>query len=130
MGTFFIIVSTFSFVSGILWLVVSACGLARLVSRVMPLLTETHDNIQDLGNLSANTVGRVSDTMELVELRVSQAMGNAAQGGKSVTKQALGVGTALAGLYMASRVVGVLRGQLRDSKPGKVKRKRRNKRAV
>jgi hypothetical protein len=129
MDTFFIIVSTFSFISGIIWLVVSACGLARLVSRAMPLLTETKDNIQDLGDLSANTIGRASDTMDLVELRVSQAMGNAAQGGTSVTKQALSVGTALAGLYMASRVIGTLRGQFRDgksvNKPGKGKRKRR-----
>ena len=127
MGTFFIIVSTFSFVSGIIWLIVSACGLAGLVSKVMPLLAETHDNIQDLGDVSANTVGRVSDTMDLVELRVSQAMGNAAQGGKSVTKQALGVGTALAGLYMASRVVSTLRGQLHKGKPEGSRRKRRRK---
>lgn len=125
MDIFFITISTCAFVSGIVWLVVSVFTVARLALRVTPLLTETKDNIQDLGDLSANAVGRVSDTMDLVELRVSQAMGNAAQGGTSAAKQALSVGTALAGLYMASRVMGTLRSQFRPSKPGKTRRKRR-----
>ncbi len=125
MDVFFIVASTIAFVSGIVWMLASAGALAALMGRLLPLLTETRDNIQELGDLSANTVGRAADTMELVELRVSQAMGSATQAGVSVRKQALGVGTALAGLYMATRVIGALRQQFGDAKPNMGKRKRK-----
>lgn len=124
MDVFFIVATTIAFVSGIVWMLVSAGVLSALAGRLLPLLTETRDNIQELGDLSANTVGRAADTMELVEMRVSQAMGGATQAGASVGKRALGVGTALAGLYMATRVIGALRAQFGGVKPGKKKPKR------
>lgn len=116
MGIFFIWTSAFAFLMAIIWLVVSAVALFKLIERVMPLLTETKDNIRDLGDLSANTVGRASDTMDLVELRVTQAMGNAAEAGTSVTKQVLGLGTILASAYMGVRIIGMLRTQLQGNK--------------
>ena len=54
--------------------------------------------------------------MDLVELRVSQTMGSAVQAGVSVRKQALSVGTALAGVYMATRVISALRQQFSSAK--------------
>ena len=110
---FFLILTGLGFVVGTVSLAVSGWGFYRLVSETTPLLEETKDNIQDLGDLAANTVGRVADTVDLVELRVSQTMAQATQGGASATKQALGVGTALAGIYMASRVLGLARQQFR-----------------
>ena len=130
MDTFFIWASAFAFFMAIVWLIVSSAGLFTLIVRIIPLLTETKDNIQDLGDLTANTVGRASDTMDLVELRVSQAMGSAAEAGSSVTKQALSVGTLLVSAYMAVRIVGMLYSQSKSSKskrqadPRKEKQKR------
>ena len=128
MDVFFIVVSTIAFVSGIVWMLASVGALAALVSRILPLLTETRENIQELGDLSANTVGRAADTMELVELRVSQTMGSAVQAGVSVRKQALSVGTALAGVYMATRVISALRQQFGSAKPDQKSNKSRQKR--
>ena len=112
----FLIVTALIFVVGIVSLAVSGYGFYRLVSEAAPLLDETKDNVQDLGDLTANTVGRVADTVDLVELRVSQTMAQATQGGISATKQALSVGTILAGIYMASRVFGMARQQFKKKR--------------
>lgn len=107
----FLILTALIFVVGIVALAVSGLGFYRLVSETAPFLDETKDNVQDLGDLAASTVGRVADTVDLVELRVSQTMAQVTQGGASAAKQALGVGTVLAGIYMASRVIGLARQQ-------------------
>ncbi len=120
----FLVVTALIFLVGIVALAVSGWGFYRLISNTTPLLTETRDNVQDLGDLAANTVGRVADTVDLVELRVSQTMAQATQGGVSATKQALSVGTILAGIYMASRVFGMAREQFRA--PNKNNRSKKN----
>ncbi len=109
----FLILTGLIFVVGIVALTISGVGFYRLVSETAPFLDETKDNVQDLGDLAANTVGRVADTVDLVEMRVSQTMAQATQGGISATKQALSVGTVLAGIYMASRVLGLARQQFK-----------------
>jgi hypothetical protein len=102
-------VSGLALLGGIVWLAVSGWVGYRLFTELLPLLTETRNQVQDLGDLAANTVGRASDTMDIVEMRVSETMGQATQAGVSVTKQALGVGSALAVVYMVSRGISLLR---------------------
>ncbi len=81
----------------------------RILSQLLPLLDDTRNQVQDLGDLAASTVGYASDTMDIVENRVTQAMDQASSSGKAAASQALGVGTTLTGLYMASRLVGLVR---------------------
>ena len=102
-------VSGLAFLGGIVWLVVSGWVGYRLLAELLPLLAETRNQVQDLGDLAASTVGRASDTMDIVEMRVSETMGQATQAGVSVTKQALGFGSALAMIYMDSRGISLLR---------------------
>jgi hypothetical protein len=103
-------VSTVAFSLAALCLLVCAFVFFSVLSKLSPLLEEAKDQIQDLGDLTTNTVGRAADTMDLVELRVSQTMGQATLAGKETTRQALGLGTTLAGLYVAARFVGALSG--------------------
>jgi hypothetical protein len=114
MPNYWYVISGIAFGLATLCLLVSGYIFARILGQILPLLSETHNQIQDLGDLSANTVGRASETMELVEMRVSQTMGQATQAGKAATQQALGVGTALAGLYMAARLMGLVRNMWRS----------------
>ena len=81
----------------------------RILSQILPLLDDTRNQVQDLGDLAASTMGHASDTLDIIETRVSQTMGQAALSGKAAAGQALGVGTALSGLYMATRVFGEVR---------------------
>src|SRR5947209_2608071 len=101
---------------------VSGFVLFRILSQILPLLDDTRNQVQDLGDLAASTVGHASETMEIVETRVSQAMGQAALSGKAAANQALGVGTALTGLYMATRLVGAIR-KVWQSKQKEARRK-------
>jgi hypothetical protein len=104
------VISAIGFLVGSVWLLVSAWVGWQLLSQLLPMLTETRGQVQDLGDLAANTVGRASDTLDVVERRVSETMGQANLGGVAAGRQALGVGTAIAGIYMVSRMVTLLRG--------------------
>ena len=109
-NTFWFGLSGFAFLCATLAFVISLFLVAQIARVVFPLLDETRDQIQDLGDLAANTVGRASESMDLVELRVSQAMGQAAQGSAAATQQAMGVGSVLAGIYVVSRLASLIRG--------------------
>ena len=113
MPTPWLVVSFAAFLLGILAYLVSFFVMGQMARVILPLLDETRDQIQDLGDLAANTVGRASESMELVELRVSQAMGQAAQGSSAATQQAMGVGSVLAGIYVVSRIATLARGAFR-----------------
>ena len=102
-------VSLVAFVLATLVFLVSGFVFFRILSQLLPLLDDTRNQVQDLGDLAASTVGHASETMDIVEARVSQAMGQASLSGKAAAHQALGVGTALTGIYMASRVIGMVR---------------------
>ena len=110
MPTYWYALSFIAFVVATLAYIVSLGIMGQVARVVLPLLDETRDQIQDLGDLAANTVGRASESMDLVELRVSQAMGQAAQGSAAATNQAMGVGSVLAGIYVVSRLATLLRG--------------------
>jgi flavin-binding protein dodecin len=103
-------VSGLAFVCGIAWLLISGWVGLQLLIQMLSLLSDTHRQVQDLGDLAANTVGRASDTMDLVEIRVSETMGQATQGGAAANQSVVGVGATIAAVYMASRFVGLLRG--------------------
>jgi hypothetical protein len=109
MPSFWLGLTAVFFAFGLLFLLVSAFVFFRIGGQVLPLLADTQHQIQDLGDLAANTVGRAADTAEIVELRVTQAMGQAVDAGNTVRHQALGVGAALAGLYIATRIARTLR---------------------
>lgn len=69
-----------------------------------PLLMETRSQIQDLGDLAAETTGKAADTVAIVEKRASEMMGEASAGGASVARQAVNVGSVLAAGYALVRV--------------------------
>jgi hypothetical protein len=104
------IVSTIAFICAILALLTTGFVFLNVLGRLTPLLQDTHDEILDLGDLAANTVGHASDTLDIVELRVVETMGQAEAGAKAATNQVIGIGSALAGLYLVSRFFGMLRG--------------------
>jgi hypothetical protein len=114
-------ISLLAFSFAILAFLVSSFVLLRILSQVLPLLDDTKNQVQDLGDLAATTVGHASETMDILEMRVTQAVGQATVSGQAAGKQALGVGSALAGLYMAVRLVGAVR-QMWQSKQQEAKR--------
>ena len=109
-------VSAIAFFFAIVSLMVSGAFFFKLLRVILPLLTDTRAQVQDLGDLAANSVGRAVDTMELVEIRVSQTMGQATQAGKAATQQALGLGTAVAGVYFVARFISTFRGQFKSKR--------------
>ena len=104
-----VFLSTVAFVSAILALLVSLGAMGQILGKLLPLLTESRQQVQDLGDIATHTVSQASDTMEIVELRVSEAMGQATHAGVTASRQTVGVGSALAGLYLVSRVAGLMR---------------------
>ncbi len=104
-------VSTIAFVCATLALLASGLAFLSIIGRLAPLLGDTRDQIQDLGDLAANTVGSASDTVDLVEARVAQTLAQANEAGRDASRQAMGVGSTLAGAYMVVRTVGVIRTQ-------------------
>jgi hypothetical protein len=109
MPSWWVWLSAFAFIFGVLYLLTSGFVIWRLTGSLAPLLTETKNQIQDLGDLAANTIGQAEDTMEIIEVRTSQTMGQAALAGRAATRQALGLGTILAGLYVVARFAQNLR---------------------
>ncbi len=110
--------SCFAFVVATLSLLTAGFVFLSVLGKLSPLLQDTHDEIQDLGDIAANTVGYASDAMDIVELRVSETLAQVETGAKTATNKVLGVGTALAGVYLASRFFGILRGAVKHrSKP-------------
>ncbi|MCW3096272.1 MAG: hypothetical protein JWL77_1890 [Chthonomonadaceae bacterium] len=108
------LLSTFAFVCAILALFATGFVFLSLLGKLAPLLQDTHDEILELGDIAANTVGYASDTLDIVEQRVSETMGQAEIGAKSASTQVIGVGAALAGLYLVSRFIGMLRGAVKS----------------
>ena len=113
LGSIWFGISGFAFICATVAFLVSLFILGQIARVVLPLLDETRDQIQDLGDLAANTVGRAAESLDLVELRVTQAMGQAAQGSAAATQQAVGVGSVLAGLYVVSRLASTVTGVFR-----------------
>ena len=117
------VLSAFAFGWAIVALLCSAIVFLSIAARLSPLLTETRQQIQDLGDLAANTVGRVADTLDVVELRVSQALGEAVVGGKAASQQAMSVGSVVAGIYLVSRFWHMARARIQG--PRRKSRRRR-----
>ncbi len=107
------VLTCFAFVFATLALLTTGFVFVSILGKLSPLLQDTHDEIQDLGDIAANTVGHAADALDIIELRVSETMSQAEAGAKSATNQVLGVGTALAGVYLATRFVGMLRGAVK-----------------
>lgn len=91
-------------------LLLSGFVLVRILGQVLPLLEDTRRQVTDLGDLAADTIGHASEAMDIIESRVGQTLGQAEVSGRATAGQALSVGTALTGLYMASRAFGAVRG--------------------
>lgn len=116
MSAWWIWISAIAFIFASLYLLTSGYVIWRITGSLVPLLTETKSQIQDLGDLAANTIGQAEDTMEIIEMRTSQTMGQAALAGRATTRQALGLGTILAGLYVVARFAQNLRPQRKRSR--------------
>jgi len=107
------ILSTVAFSCAILALFATGFVFLSLLGKLSPLLQDTYDEILDLGDIAATTVGHASDTLDIVEQRVSETMGQAEIGAKSASNQVIGIGTALAGFYLLTRCIGMLRGAVK-----------------
>lgn len=101
--------SGLAFLSGILWLLISAWVGARIIGKLLPMLDESQREIQQLGDLAANTLNSATDTMDLVEERIEATLGQAARGGREANGPALTAGVAVAGIYLATRILPMLR---------------------
>lgn len=106
------------FVTGILFLLVSSAVGFLILNQLIPLLSDVKRSVQDLGDITAHTMGSVSDTLELAELRITQATEQAAHAGISTSHRSGGIGIALAVLMMTSKLIGSIH------KPKKKRRKR------
>src|SRR5690242_14507075 len=93
-------ISAFALAFGTVLLIVAGFVLMRILGQVLPLLDETRNQVQDLGDLAAGTVGHAAETMDILEARVSETMGQVNVSGKAAANQALGVGTAISGIYL------------------------------
>ncbi|HLJ57365.1 MAG TPA: hypothetical protein VKT77_20170 [Chthonomonadaceae bacterium] len=91
-------------------LLVAGYVLLRIVGQLLPLLDQTKHEMIDLGDLASDTMGHASETMDIIEARVEHTLGQAEVSGRATAGQALSVGTALTGIYMASRALGAVRG--------------------
>jgi hypothetical protein len=116
-------VSFAAFACGIVLFLVSGFILLRILSQVLPMLDETRNQVQDLGDIAAGTVGHASETMDILESRVAQTMGQVSVSGKAAANQALGVGTAISGIYLAAKLVGSLRSMFQAKQRAAKKRR-------
>lgn len=122
------VLTSFLAVFGTGALLVSGVMLWRLVAALTPALEDARLRVRQLGDDAAHATGRAADTMAVVESRVSQAMGEANRGGREASRSAMGLGGALAGLYLTSRVVSLLRANFgggEDRRKGRGRRGRR-----
>ena len=113
------VLSTVAFCCAILALFATGFVFLSVLGKLTPLLDDTHDEILDLGDIAAATVGHAADTLDIVEQRISETMDQAEIGAKSATTQVVGVGTALAGFYLVARFVGMLRGAAKPKRRSK-----------
>lgn len=109
--------SSFALLCAILALLITGFVFLSILGKLSPLLQDTYDEILDLGDIAATTVGHASDTLDIVEQRVSETMSQAEVGARSATSQVVGIGTALAGLYLVVRCIGMLRGGTARTRP-------------
>lgn len=109
MNTLWVSISITAFITASLYLIVAGVVTGLLLGRLAPLLDETRQRTQDLGDLATETVAHAADTMQLIEARVEEGMLGAVQAGSLVKRQAVGIGTLVAGLYAISRFAGALR---------------------
>lgn len=105
-----------------LWLSVSLYVFVQVLRRLGLLMDDLRGNVKEVGDLATHTVTRASLTMDMVEQRVGQAMAQANTGAAEATRQSVGVGTILTGIYIASRVVGMVRGNRKPQKRAKRRR--------
>ena len=103
------ILSTIAFSIAIAGMVVALFVLGSILGKIIPLLTQTRQHIQELGDLSADTLNHASETMDVVEQRVSQTMRQTTLAGKAVGLQAQSFGSALAGGYFLIRILKMVR---------------------
>jgi hypothetical protein len=108
--------SAFAFLSASVWLIVSFCVFRSILNRLNPVFDELTASVAELGNTASHAVSRASLTMDMVEQRVGQAMSQANTGSAVASRQSIGIGTVLTGLYLATRVAGMLRGKAKTKK--------------
>lgn len=120
--SFWVWLSAFAFFLASTWLITSFIVFFLIRNRLGLVLDDLRKGIGELGDTATHTVTRASLTMDMVEQRVGQAMSQANTGSAVAGRQSVGVGTVLTGLYLASRVVGMLRGK------AKTKTKKRGRR--
>jgi len=75
--------------------------LGVILRQVPPLLTDTRQHIQDLGDVTVESVGRASDTIELIENCVCHTMEQVELAGNQTGRSAQTYAPALAGGFLA-----------------------------
>lgn len=114
--------SFLAFLMASIWLLVSMFVFVQVLRQLFPMMDKLRGNVKEIGDLATHTVSRASLTMDMVEQRVGQAMAQANTGSVEATRQSVGIGTVLTGLYIASRVVGMVRGHRKPQKKSKRRR--------
>ncbi len=104
----FVLVSV-TFLIAILGMMVAFVVLGSILRQVCPLLTETRQHIQDLGDVTVETVGHAADTMDLIECRVSDTMEQVEFTGTATGRLAQSYGPALAGGFLAVYLIKLVR---------------------
>ena len=108
--------SALAFGMASLWLLASLFVFVQVLRRLFPLIDDLRGNVVEIGDIATHTVTRASLTMDMVEQRVGQAMAQANTGSAIATRQSVGIGTVLTGLYIASRVASMVRGKSKKPK--------------
>jgi len=111
------VITGLAFCAGILWLIVSGWIGVQLLLQLLPLLSDTRHQIQELGLLAAHTVDRASATMDLVEASASETLERANEGGAAANRSVVSLAAVVAGIYMVSRFVSTVRGTSKRGKP-------------
>jgi len=108
-GEAWYVLSSAAFIIAMVGMMVAFFVFGSILRQVCPLLTETRQHIQDLGDATVETVGHASDTMDLVESRVSQTMEQAELAGAATGRLAQNFGPALAGGFLAVYLIKLVR---------------------
>jgi hypothetical protein len=117
-------ISAAALLCGTVLLIVSGLVLTRILGQIIPLLDETRNQVQDLGDLAAGTVGHAAETMDILDRRVAETMGQVNISGKAAANQALGVGTALSGIYLVVKLGGAIKSMFQAKQKAAKKRSR------
>ena len=107
--TWWVWVSSIYFIVSILWSMGLVVGLVLVYQKVMPIITESRQQVRRITDQAKSIAAKASSTAELVHVQTQRFVGNANSAGGLVTQQARTFGAAITGVLIAARVVKFVR---------------------